>query len=120
MEWITPILVGIIALEHLYFLYLEMFQWTKPKGLKTFGLTPEQAESSRVLAANQGLYNGFLAAGLVWGLVHPDTNLGQQLQWFFVLCVFVAAIFGGITSSRRILIIQGVPAVLAMAALYLF
>jgi putative membrane protein len=119
MKWITPILIAIIVLEHLYFLYLEMFQWTRPKGLKIFGLTPEQAESSRVLAANQGLYNGFLAAGLVWGLIHPDTNFGHQLQWFFVLCVFAAAIYGGISSSRRILIIQGVPAVLAMTALYL-
>jgi putative membrane protein len=119
MHWITPVLIGIIALEHLYFLYLEMFLWTSPKGLKTFGMTAEKAEASKVLAANQGLYNGFLAAGLVWSLLHPDAQFAHQLQWFFLACILVAATYGGYSSSRKILVIQGVPVVLAMAALAL-
>jgi putative membrane protein len=106
-------LVLLVALEHAYFLYLEMFLWTKPKGLKTFGNTPEKAEASKVLAANQGLYNGFLAAGLLWGLIYPDSAAGVHIQMFFLACVIVAGIYGGITVSKRIMFLQGGPALLA-------
>ncbi len=109
-------LVVLVALEHLYFLYLEMFLWTRPKGLKTFGNTPERAEASRVLAANQGLYNGFLAAGLLWGLVYPDAAAGIHIQAFFLACVIVAGIYGGITVKKTILYVQGGPALLALLA----
>ena len=108
-------LVGLVAIEHLYFLYLEMFLWTKPKGLKVFGNTPEKAEASKVLAANQGLYNGFLATGLAWGLTHPNKAVGHEFQIFFLLCVIVAGIYGGVTVKRRILFLQAGP---AAAALY--
>src|SRR2546421_334486 len=97
MGTISMILVALVALEHLYFLVLEMFQWTAPRTLKAFGTTAEFAQSSKTLAANQGLYNGFLAAGLVWGLLHPDPAVGMQIKLFFLGCVIVAAIFGGFT-----------------------
>ena len=114
MDIISKILVAIVALEHLYFLYLEMFQWTAPSTLKTFGTTPEFAEQSKSLAANQGLYNGFLAAGLIWGLVHPDVMFGRQIQVFFLGCVIVAALYGGWSVKRSILMIQGLPALIAL------
>jgi len=110
-------LVVLVALEHAYFLYLEMFLWTRPKGLKTFGNTPEFAEASRVLAANQGLYNGFLAAGLLWGLIYPDPVAGIHVQMFFLACVIVAGIYGGLTVRKTILYLQGGPALLATLAL---
>jgi putative membrane protein len=119
MNFLSNILVGIVAVEHLYFLYLEMFAWTAPRTLKAFGNTAEAAEASKVLAANQGLYNGFLAAGLIWGLVHPNPAVGYQLQVFFLLCVMVAAIYGGMTAKRSILFVQGVPALLALVILFL-
>ena len=109
-------LVVLVALEHLYFLYLEMFLWTKPKGLKTFGNTAERAEVSKVLAANQGLYNGFLAAGLLWGLAYPNAAAGVHIQAFFLACVIVAGIYGGITVKKTILYVQGGPALLALLA----
>lgn len=109
-------LVLLVALEHLYFLYLEMFLWTKPKGLKTFGNTAERAEASKVLAANQGLYNGFLAAGLIWGLIYPNVAAGVHIQAFFLACVIVAGIYGGLTVKRTILYVQGGPALLALLA----
>lgn len=118
METLSKILVVIVALEHFYFLYLEMFLWTKPKGLKTFGMKREQAEQTKVLAANQGLYNGFLAVGLVWGLLHPDQDVGFQIQIFFLLCVITAAVYGGLTVQRSILFIQGIPALLAIIVLF--
>ena len=113
----SMIAVGLVALEHWYILYLEMFAWTTPRVRRTFGTTPEFAEASKALAANQGLYNGFLAAGLVWGLVHPDRAVGVQIQLFFVICVCVAAIYGGITAKRSILYVQGGPALLALILL---
>jgi putative membrane protein len=103
----------------LYFLYLEMFLWTKPKGLKVFGNTAEKAEASKVLAANQGLYNGFLAAGLLWGLVYPDAAAGVHIQLFFLACVVVAGIYGGLTVSKRITMLQGGPALLGALVLVL-
>jgi putative membrane protein len=119
METISKILVAVVALEHLYILYLEMFLWTKPTGLKAFGTTPEVAESSKTLAANQGLYNGFLAAGLFWSIVYPDPAIGRQIAMFFLGCVIVAAVYGGITVSRRILMVQGLPALIALVAVLL-
>lgn len=107
---VSSILVGVVALEHLYILYLEMFAWTTPRVRRIFGTTPAFAEESRALAANQGLYNGFLAAGLIWGLLHPQPEIGLQLQLFFLGCVLVAALYGGLTAKRSILVVQGGPA----------
>ena len=118
MKVLGMLLVLLVALEHLYFLYLEMFLWTQPKGLKIFGNTAQKAEDSKVLAANQGLYNGFLAAGLVWGLTYPGAA-GLHMQMFFVACVVVAGIYGGMTVKPRIMYLQAGPAVLALAALLL-
>jgi putative membrane protein len=94
-----------------------MFLWTKPKGLKTFGNTPEKAAASKVLAANQGLYNGFLATGLLWGLIYPNAAAAVHIQMFFLACVIVAGIYGGLTVSRKIMVLQGGPALLGMLAL---
>ncbi len=118
MKLLAAALVGLVALEHLYFLYLEMFLWTTPKGLKIFGNTAQKAEDSKVLAANQGLYNGFLAAGLLWGLAYPGTA-GVHIQMFFLACVIVAGIYGGLTVKMRILYLQAGPALLALLALLL-
>jgi|SRR5579859_3058889 len=119
MALISTLLVALVGLEHLYFLALEMFLWTTPQAMKAFGTTKEFAEQSKTLAANQGLYNGFLAAGLFWGIVHPDSIVGRQIEIFFLLCVIVAAVYGGITVKRAILAIQGLPALLALAAVLL-
>jgi putative membrane protein len=113
-------LVSIVALEHIYIMILEMFMWTSPRALNAFGMTLELAEATVPMAANQGLYNGFLAAGLVWGLLHPNTIVGKQIQTFFVLCVVVAAIFGSITVQVSILLVQGLPALLALLSLWLW
>jgi putative membrane protein len=112
---LSNIIIGLVALLHIWFLVLEMFLWTRPQGLKTFRNTPEKAEITRVLAANQGLYNGFLAAGLIWAIVHPDPVMGFQLKVFFATCVVLAALYGAYSVSRRILYIQGLPALLALA-----
>jgi putative membrane protein len=115
-EMLANVLVALVAVLHAYFLVLEMFLWTRPYGLKTFGNTPEQAESTKVLAANQGLYNGFLAAGLVWGLnLGPE---GLRIKVFFLACVVVAGLFGAMTVSRKIFFVQALPALLALAALW--
>lgn len=114
---VSGILVGLVALEHIYILYLEMFAWTTPRVQRIFGTTPAFAKESKALAANQGLYNGFLAAGLFWGLAHPEPRVGLQIQLFFVLCVLVAAIYGGLSAKRSILYVQGGPALLALIAL---
>ncbi|WP_332699787.1 DUF1304 domain-containing protein [Devosia sp.] len=119
MSVVASILVALVALLHVYILVLEMFLWTGPRGRKAFGLTPEFAASTKALAANQGLYNGFLAAGLIWGLVHPIPEFAWQIQMFFLACVAVAGIFGAVTASRKILFIQTVPAVIAMLAVTL-
>lgn len=115
MKWIADVLVALVALEHVYILALEMFLWTRPAGLKAFRMTPAQAEATKVLAANQGLYNGFLAAGLVWSLLHPSVDVAFQLKLFFLGCIAAAALYGAKTVSRRILVIQGGPALLALA-----
>ena len=114
-----PHVVGLVALIHIYIVLLEMVWWTTPRGQKAFGLTPEFARETKVLAANQGLYNGFLVAGLVWGLVHPDPAVAWQIKLFFLACVAVAGLYGAATASRKILFIQTLPAVLAILALVL-
>lgn len=119
MSLLSSILVGIVALEHVYILILEMFLWTTPRAMRTFGTSKELAEASKSLAANQGLYNGFLAAGLVWGLFYPDTVIGQQIQLFFVICVVVAALYGALTANKSILLKQGMPAILALISLWI-
>lgn len=116
MEMLALILVALVAVEHIYILVLEMFLWTKPRALKVFGMSLEDAQTSKTLAANMGLYNGFLAAGLIWGLLHPEALVGEQVQLFFLGCVIVAAIFGGLTAKRSILFVQGTPALLALIA----
>jgi putative membrane protein len=119
MNWIANVLVALVALLHVYFLVLEMFLWTRPLGLKTFGQSLEKATDSAVLAANQGLYNGFLAAGLIWGLVHPTPGFAFQIKAFFLACVIVAGLYGAATVSRRILLVQAAPAALALIVLWL-
>ena len=106
----AEVVTGLVALLHLYFLVLEMFLWTKPYGRRVFGLTPEFATASRTLAANQGLYNGFLAAGLIWGLAMTD----KPVTLFFLGCVVVAGVFGGFTASRMILAVQALPGAVAL------
>jgi len=117
MSTVANIAVALIALLHVYFLVLEMFLWDKPRGLRTFGLTPEFAAASKSLAANQGLYNGFLAAGLVWGLVLGAN--GNSIKIFFLACVIVAGIFGAITANRKILWVQAFPGAVALALVLL-
>ncbi|MEP7241610.1 MAG: DUF1304 domain-containing protein [Devosia sp.] len=111
---LANILTGLVALIHAYIVVLEMLLWETTRGRKAFGTTPEFAKSTRVLAANQGLYNGFLAAGLVWGIWLGDA--GDPIKIFFLLCVAVAGVFGAATVGLRILFIQTLPALLALAA----
>ena len=113
MRMLADVLVGLVALLHLYFLVLEMFLWTKPLGLKVFRNTPEKAQTTKVLAANQGLYNGFLVAGLVWGLTLGAAGL--DIKVFFLGCVMVAGVYGAWSVSRRILWVQAVPGAVALA-----
>ncbi len=117
MSVAATIVIAIITLLHVYFLVLEMFLWTKPAGRRAFGLTPEFAQQSKTLAANQGLYNGFLAAGLIWGLSLGVAGFGIKV--FFLACVLVAGVFGGLTASRKILWIQALPALIALLLLHL-
>ena len=111
---LANVLVGLVAAIHVYILILEMFLWDTPRGRRAFGTTPEFAAASKTLAANQGLYNGFLAAGLIWGLLLGPA--GKPVQLFFLGCVIVAGLYGGFTASRRILLVQALPAAVAMAA----
>ncbi len=111
---IASVLVGLVALIHVYILVLEMFLWNTPKGRKVFNTTPEFAAASKVLAANQGLYNGFLAAGLIWSLLLGAS--GRPVALFFLACVLVAGLYGAATASRKILYVQALPAALAMAS----
>ena len=115
MTLIANIAVALVAALHLYFLVLEMFLWTKPRGLRTFNMTPEFAEASKTLAANQGLYNGFLAAGLLWGICCN----GFDFKVFFLGCVVVAGIYGGLTVGRKILMVQALPGVIALVLVLL-
>jgi putative membrane protein len=114
MRIAADLLAAFVALEHVGFLVLEMFFWTKPLGLKIFRLAPQAAEASKTLAANQGLYNGFLAAGLIWGLLAADPA-ALSIKTFFLSCVVVAGVFGAATVSPRILLVQALPALAALA-----
>jgi putative membrane protein len=115
MDVVANIFLVLIAVLHLWFLVLEMFLWNHPIGRKTFKMTPEYAQASATLAANQGLYNGFLAAGLVWGLVSGEFSV----KLFFLVCVLIAGIYGGLTAKRSILYLQALPALLGLILLYL-
>lgn len=115
MTLIANAVVALIAVLHVYILVLEMFLWTKPAGRRAFGMSAEQAQATAVLAANQGLYNGFLAAGLFWGLSLGEAGLSVKV--FFLACVLVAGLYGAATASRKILFIQAVPAALGLALL---
>ncbi|KRC09935.1 hypothetical protein D9M68_774320 [compost metagenome] len=117
MSLIANIVVALVALLHFYFLVLEMFLWDKPAGLKAFGQTPASAAATKVLAANQGLYNGFLAAGLLWGLWLGPAGFGVKV--FFLLCVLVAGLYGAVTASRKILFVQALPAAVGLVLVYL-
>ncbi len=117
MQIAANVVIALVALIHVYILVLEMFLWTTPTGLRAFGLTPEKAADSKVLAANQGLYNGFLAAGLLWGLSLGAAGTGVKV--FFLLCVLVAGLYGAATASRRILYVQALPAAIGLALIVL-
>ena len=112
MATVAMVLVVLVALLHLYFLVLEMFLWTRPLGLKTFRNTPEKAEVTRVLAANQGLYNGFLAAGLLYAAITGS----REFALFFLACVVVAGLYGAYSVNKRIFLVQALPSLLALAA----
>ncbi|GGX43473.1 DUF1304 domain-containing protein [Saccharospirillum salsuginis] len=114
---LSDLVVALVAILHLYFLVLEMFLWDKPAGMKAFGLTAEFAASTKALAANQGLYNGFLAAGLIWGLLQGADGLA--VKTFFLACVLVAGVFGAATASRKILYVQALPALVALILTWL-
>ncbi len=119
MILLLSLLIVLIGLQHFMFMVLETYYWTKPLGLKVFHLTPSQAEAQKVLASNQGLYNGFLGAGLIWSQLHSDANFSEQLMIFFLTCVVIAGIWGGMTFSKRIIWIQALPALAALVILLL-
>lgn len=119
MALIANILTGIVAALHAYFLVLEMFFWTKPLGLRVFNLTLEKAQDSAVLAANQGLYNGFLAVGLLYGIFTANAVVGFHFKVFFLLCVIAAGLYGGYSVSPRILYVQALPAAIALLFVWL-
>lgn len=117
MQTVATALVVLIGVVHVYFLVLEMFLWTTPFGLKTFGRGREEMEATKVLAGNQGLYNGFLAAGLFWG-AYAGAG-GRDLRLFFLGCVLVAGVYGGATAARKILYVQALPALIAIVCVFL-
>jgi len=117
MSLAADIVVGLVAVLHIYFLVLEMFLWDKPAGLRAFGQKLETARASKVLAANQGLYNGFLAAGLLWGLSRGAGGL--DIKVFFLSCVLIAGLYGAASASRKILFVQALPAALGLALVML-
>lgn len=117
MTTVANIVIALVALLHIYFLVLEMFLWDKPAGLRAFGQTQAAATATKVLAANQGLYNGFLAAGLIWGLVLGADGTSQKI--FFLACVLVAGLYGAATASRKILFIQALPAAIGLILVWL-
>jgi putative membrane protein len=116
MNLLASIVVAIVAVLHLYFMVLEMFLWDKPAGMRAFGTSKEFATASKTLAANQGLYNGFLAAGLIWGLTLGAA--GAHIKLFFLACIVVAGVYGAITVNRKILIVQALPALLGGLLVY--
>lgn len=114
MSILANIVVALVALLHVWFLILEMVLWDKPSGRRAFGTTAEYAAQTKVLAANQGLYNGFLAAGLCWGLVLGGVE-GMHVKLFFLACILVAGVYGGFTATRKVLWVQGLPAAIGIA-----
>lgn len=120
MNYLADALVILVGLLHCGFLILEMFLWTKPIGLRVFRQSLAQAKASEVLAANQGLYNGFLAAGLFWGVCETSEPTAYQFKIFFLVCVIAAGIYGAFSVSRKILYVQAIPAMIALAAVALF
>ena len=119
MALISAAVAVLMALLHVYILVLEMFLWTTPRGRKAFKLTADFAEQTKALAANQGLYNGFLAAGLVWSLLHPVPEFAAQLRMFFLGCIVVAGVYGGLTAHKRIIYVQAMPAAVSLAVVLL-
>lgn len=119
MALISDLLVCLVALLQFYFMVVEMFLWKTPRVMRAFGLSREFAEQSETLAKNQGLYNGFLSAGLVWGLLVTDPAVGFEFRRYFLLCVLVAGIYGAITANKRIIFIQATPAFIALVCLLL-
>lgn len=117
MPIVANVLVGFIALQHAGFLVIEMFLWQRPIILKAFRMTPEKAAASAVVAKNQGLYNGFLAAGLLWGLLTADSTSAFSIKTFFLTCIAIAGIYGSLTASRSILWIQAAPAMTGLLLL---
>ncbi len=120
MKTLAAILTGIVALLHLFFLVLEMFLWQTDIGLKTFELTPEMAAQTAVLAKNQGLYNGFLAAGLIWTFFISDVRFQKSARTFFLACIIIAGVYGAATAKFSIIFIQALPALLALIAVRCF
>jgi putative membrane protein len=119
MSLLSQLIIGLIAVLHLYILWLEMFAWTT-RGRKVFKTIPaDMFEKTKVMAANQGLYNGFLAAGLIWSLCITDVTWGKNIAIFFLACVLVAGIYGAMTASKRIFFVQGIPAILGLLSLLL-
>jgi len=118
MGYLVLFLVGLVAVEHVYFMFLEMFLWNTPKGRKAFGMTEEFASTTAVLAKNQGLYNGFLAAGLVWSFFAPEAMV-CPLRLFFLSCIVVAGIYGGLTVNKKIAVLQALPAFITLLLLIL-
>lgn len=114
MQIVSMVLVLLVATEHIYFLVLEMFLWTQPRTRKIFGMSSEDAATTKTLAANQGLYNGFLAAGLLYGVFASSPEIAFQFKIFFLLCVIVAGVYGGMTVSSRITLVQALPALIAL------
>jgi putative membrane protein len=114
----AQVAAAFVAALHVYFLVLEMFLWTRPFGRRTFGLTPEFAAASRSLAANQGLYNGFLAAGLIFGFLYPEPRAGLHIEMFFLICVVAAGAYGGYSVSPKIFAVQAMPALIALVLLW--
>ncbi|POR37945.1 Uncharacterized protein TPAR_01856 [Tolypocladium paradoxum] len=119
MAVLSSVATALVALLHVYILYLEMFLWATPRGRKAFRMTAEFAEGTKVLAANQGLYNGILAAGLFWGLLHPFHAFGKEIQLFFLGAVTVAGLYGGATAARKIWVVQMLPGIIAFGIVYL-
>ena len=115
MKTLAIVLTGFVAFEHIYFMIIEMFLWTKPYGRRAFGLKADFAESTKVLAANQGLYNGFLVAGLVWSLIDQNLQFAYALKVFFLSCVIIAGIYGALSTKKiKLFYIQAVPAIIAL------
>jgi putative membrane protein len=118
MSTTSQVLTGLVAALHVYFLVLEMFLWTTPFGRKTFARSAEEMEQTKVLAGNQGLYNGFIAAGLVWSIV-GDATIVYSVRMFFLVCVVIAGLYGGATASKKIYAVQALPGILALVVTYL-